>query len=95
MLNQLKTGVKIAIVAILIPTLIKSAKKIFRDSKARKSLFFRFLRTTLYIAVFGSFPAFLFCMSSNIGIPVTRLSIVIEYAIGGLIAFLIEPVARH
>ena len=96
-LRQAKTGIKVSALFILLPSIIMALQSGKKDKKEVKKIITKFIRSTLYITVFGALPAIVFALYSKAGGRVlhSELRVALCFIIGGFSAFLIEKPDRH
>ena len=92
--RQLKTGLRLSALFILLPGICQSFKKLVKEPSARWRLLKKYIRSTLYLAVFGALPAILFCIGGP-HIKINRVVVTMTYLIGGIAGYLFEKPSRH
>ena len=94
--TQLVTGLKISALFILLPELLKQGSKIVKDpGGCGKDAMKKFVRSSLYLAVYAALPAILMCVISRAGLPINRFTSLICFIAGGVTAYRFEPPSRH
>ena len=73
-----------------------SLKKLLKDKKARWILLEKYIRSVIYLSLFGALPACVMCdimklFPNSYG----RIPITIQFVIGAVIAYRFEKPARH
>ena len=69
-------------------------KKLIKEPKARKRLVEKYIRSTLYFALFGALPGMFLCQFSKF-LPFNRVTTLLCYLLGGIIGFAVEKPMRH
>jgi len=94
-MRQLTTGVKLSVLFILLPNLVQNFRKLLNDGETRKSVLIKFIRSTVYLMVFGALPYNLLCVFMRCGMKLSKTLYILCAAIGGIIAYLCETPNRH
>ena len=92
--NHIKAGLRLAAIFVLLPNLVQQFRKLLKESEARKRLLIRYMRCTLYYALYGALPNPLFCALIPF-MGCSKVTAVLSYTIAGIIGFLFETPSRH
>ena len=93
--KQCRSGLQISAIFIVLPAVIQSFRKLFKDSATRWHILEKFIRSTLYLTVFGALPPVVMCISGRFGLKPNKYSTPFFMGVGALVAFMFEPPTRH
>ena len=91
----LKQGLKYSLLLIVLPNLVQSFKKLKQDKTARKELFVKFIKSTLYATLLYGLPEVLFQWALSVGLCPGKRVWLLCSLISAALAYSIEHPSRH
>ena len=87
---------RLSVLFIILPGVVMSFKKLLKEKKARWNLLEKYVRSVIYLSLFGALPACTMCelmklFPNNYG----KAVITFQFFIGAFVAYRFEKPARH
>ena len=93
--RQFKTGLKLSVLFILLPSVLSNFRKVLKDGELRKRILIKYIRSTVYLMVAGALPASFMCIFMKFGMNIGKVLAGSTFGLGFLIAYLFETPDRH